>query len=74
TQLLIKATVRAVPPDGEKEMISSMVGKTTSALQELAKDRYHAQSVEFVVEHPIALFKNILPPFSNNIKLRLLYP
>lgn len=74
TQLSIKSTVRAVPPAEEKEILSSIVGKTVGTLQDLAKEKYHAQSVEFVIEHPIGVFKKILPPFSNNIKLRLLYP
>ena len=73
-QISLKATAHAVPPATEDEIIKSVKGKTIGALQKLAKEKYQAQSVEFVVEHPIGLFKNILPLFSDNIKLRLLYP
>lgn len=74
TLLSIRSIVRAVPPVDEKEILSSIAGKTVGTLQNLAKEKYHAQSVEFVIEHPIGVLKKILPPFSNNIKLRLLYP
>ncbi len=73
-QLSIKATARAVPPLTEKDILQSITGKTVGTLQSLAKERYHAQSVEFVVDHPVGVFKSILPLFAGNIKLRLLYP
>lgn len=74
TQLSIKSTVRAVPPIEEKEILQSIAGKTAGALQDIAKEKYRAMSVEFVIDHPIGIMKKILPPFSKNIKLRLLYP
>lgn len=73
-KLSIKATARAVPPLTDEEILSSITGKTVGTLQNLAKEKYHAQSVEFTVEHPVDIFKNILPLFAKNIKLRLLYP
>ena len=73
-QVSLKASAIAVPPLTDKEILDSIVGKTAGTLQTLAKEKYHAQSVEFTVEHPIGVFKNILPLFSGNIKLRFLYP
>ncbi len=73
-ELSLKATARAVAPITDEEILNSIAGKTVSALQNLAKEKYHAQSVEFTVEHPVDALKNILPLFSGNIKLRLLYP
>ncbi len=73
-KLSVKANARAVPPLTDDEILNSIAGKTVGTLQSLAKEKYHAQSVEFTVEHPLEIFKNILPLFANNIKLRLLYP
>ena len=72
--LSIKATARAVAPVTDEEILRSITGKTVGTLEKLAKEKYLAQSVEFTVEHPVGVFKNILPLFSKNIKLRLLYP
>lgn len=73
-QLSLKATARAVAPITDEEVLSSITGKTIGTLKSLAKEKYHAQSVEFTVDHPVGVLKNILPLFSGNIKLRLLYP
>jgi len=73
-QLSLKATARAAPPVESDEILRSITGRSVKELQNLAKEKYNAQSVEFTVEHPIGLFKNILPLFPVNIKLRLLYP
>jgi len=73
-KLSIKAIAKAVPPFTEQEILKAIVGRTVGALQTLAKERFHAQSVEFVVDHPIAIFKNFLPLLAGNIELLLLYP
>lgn len=71
--LSITATGHAVLPVQESEIAQSLTAKSTEAAVDVAKTKFHAQSMEYSVEHPLGFIQTIMPIIPQNITIRLQY-